>query len=321
MTDRHENLLAAYFSGQTTESEKEEIASLLKTDKEFAGRFSEAQKAYVAACIPAFEKTKDEDYKKLEERITPRRAFNWALAFGLAAVVFLGAALFTGYKYLDAERFLSQSETTTISSTRGTVTRTQLPDGTRVCLNAGSSITFDRSFGRKGRNVTLDGEGYFEVASDKARLFKVCTGNACVTVKGTVFNVRSYADEPEIAVSLLEGSVLLSAPEGETTLKPGTCGIVSREEGNIRLEKASQSVASWTKGRIHFTDRTIPEILADLHRTYCVDFVYEDGLFGDERFSGSISSNLSIDEILSYLDVDHKFRWTREEDKIEIHKK
>ncbi|MBO4610993.1 MAG: hypothetical protein J5668_02680, partial [Bacteroidales bacterium] len=78
MTDKHENLLAAYFSGQATESEKAEIASLLKTDKEFAGRFSEAQKAYVAACIPAFEKTKAEDYGRLEAKLQPRRSFNWA---------------------------------------------------------------------------------------------------------------------------------------------------------------------------------------------------------------------------------------------------
>ena len=68
MTDKHENLLAAYFSGQATDTEKAEIAALLKTDKEFAAQFSDAQKAYVAACIPAFEKTKDEDYKKMHKK-------------------------------------------------------------------------------------------------------------------------------------------------------------------------------------------------------------------------------------------------------------
>ena len=326
MTEQHENLLVAYFTDQITDEERAEILSLLDTDSEFATCFREMEQAYVAACIPAFEKTKAADFQRLEGRMRPRRNVIslWrplAIAASVAAVISLGAALFANYKYQDAERFLRVADETTIAATRGTGTETVLPDGTRVCLNAGSSLSFGRRFGRQGRDVQLDGEGFFEVAADAGKPFRVHAGNACVTVKGTVFNVRSYADEPEIAVSLLEGSVLLSAPSGEVTLEPGICGVVSRGNGQIRLEKNHPAVSGWTKGKIIFTDKSIPEILGYVQRNYGVRFVYEEGLFRDERFTGIISSSLSIDEILSYIDVDHKFTWKRTEDTIEIFKK
>lgn len=326
MTDIQENLQAAYFADQLTEQEKEQILSMLDTDSEFAARFREMEEAYVAACVPAFEKTKEQDFRRLKGKLQPARRFTvkWrriAVAASLAAVVLLGATVYSSYRFRDAERFLSQANVTTITSSRGNGTQTLLPDGTRVCINAESALSFDKRFGRKGRDVTLEGEGYFEVASDAGKPFRVYAGNTCVTVKGTVFNVRNYADEPEISVSLLEGSVLLSAPAGEVTLNPGTCAIVSRADGQIRLEEIDQSVSSWTKGKIAFTDKSIPEILNYVQRNYGVHFVYDAGLFGDERFTGNISAGLSIDEILSYIDVDHKFTWKRSEDTIEIHKK
>lgn len=326
MTERHEKLLAAYFTNQITDAERAEILSLLDTDSEFATCFHEMEEAYVVSCMPAFEKTKEEDFLLLQSRIQPtRKVFSiWkplAIAASVAAVVCLGISIYSGHKFQDAERFITQSDVTTIASSRGTGTEAMLPDGTKVSLNSGSSLSFDRSFGRKERSVTLEGEGYFEVAADAAKPFMVHAGNACVTVKGTVFNVRSYSEEPEISVSLLEGSVLLSAPSGEVTLKPGNCAVVSRKDGRIRMEEAVPSVSAWTRGKIVFTDKSIPEILNDVQRVYGVRFVYEEGIFGDERFTGSISTSLSIDEVLTYIDVDHKFTWKREGDTIEIFKK
>ena len=89
MTERHENLLAAYFANQLSEAEKAEFLSLLDTDEEFSTRFREMEAAYVAACIPAFEKTKEADYRRLEKQIRPRRILVsfWrpaAIAAGLA---------------------------------------------------------------------------------------------------------------------------------------------------------------------------------------------------------------------------------------------
>lgn len=326
MTGRHENLLTAYFTGQITDDERSEILSLIDTDDEFAVRFREMEEAYVSACIPVFEKTKDENYKLIERRIRTRRktTYFWkpfAIAASMAAVMLLGATLYTGHKFHDAEHFLYQSDIMTVTAKRGTGTETVLPDGTRVCLNAESTLSFNRHFGRGNRDVTLTGEGYFEVASDSSRPFHVHSGNACVTVKGTTFNVRNYADEPEITVSLLEGSVVLNTESDEAVLTPGYCAVVSRDTDVIRTQLSDPYAADWIEGKIVFTDKSIPEILRYMERNYGVRFVYDADLFGAERFTGNISYRLSIDEILSYIDVDNKYEWRKNEDTIEIYRK
>ena len=333
MIERHETLLAAYFADQIAEEEKAELLSLLDTDQELKARFREMEEAYVAACIPAFEKTKDADYERLLQQIPAlapvkaqkiRKPVFWkafAAAASIAAVAFLGAALYSGHKLHESEQFIAQSDATTISSTRGTGTETLLPDGTRVHLNAASSLSFNKGFGRKTRDVVLEGEGFFEVAGDASKPFRVHSGNVCVTVKGTVFNVRNYADESDICVSLLEGAVLLTSQSGQVDLTPGKSAVVSRENGRIRLQIAETTVSDWTKGKIVFTDKSIPEILGYVQRNYGVHFIYDEGIFDGERFTGNISSSLSIDEILTYIDVDHKYRWQRQDDTITIHKK
>ncbi len=326
MTERHENLLVAYFTGHITDDERSEILSLLDTDDEFAVCFREMEEAYVSACIPVFEKTKAENYKLIERRIHVRRktVYFWkpfAIAASMAAIMLLGAALYTGHKFHDAECFLCQSDIMTVTAKNGTGTETILPDGTRVCLNAESTLSFNRHFGRGSRDVTLSGEGYFEVASDASRPFHVHSGNTCVTVKGTTFNVRNYEDEPDITVSLLEGSVVLNTESDEAILAPGYCAIVSRDNNVIRTRLSDPYAAEWIKGKIVFTDKSIPEILRYVERNYGVRFVYDGNLFGVERFTGNISYRLSIDEILSYIDVDNKYKWRRYEDTIEIYKK
>ena len=324
MPQEHENLLVAYFANQLTDEERTEFLALMNSDEAFQARFREMQNAYAAACMPAFEKTKAQDFRRLQSRIRPKVYSFWrplAVAASIAAVVALGVALFEGRRFQEADRFLSQAEMTTIAATRGTGTETVLPDGTRACLNAGSSLRFGRRFGRGYRDVVLEGEGYFEVAKDARNPFRVHAGEACVTVKGTVFNVRSYADESEIAVSLLEGSVQLTAPAGEVLLRPGHCAVVSRADGKIRVEQADMAVSDWTLGKIVFTDKSIPEILHYIERVHGVRFVFNEHLFQGERFTGKISSGLSIDEILTYIDIDHKYKWHRTEDTIEIQHK
>lgn len=326
MTNRHEELLAAYFAGQITDVERAELLSLLETDNEFAASFREMEEAYISSCIPVFEKTKARNFKSIEKRIrTPRRvSLFWrycAVAAGAVAVFLLFQTLYPQKQFHDTECYLAKSDIMTVTAKSGTGTETVLPDGTRVCLNAESSLSFNRHFGRDCREVILEGEGYFEVTRDADRPFRVHAGSACVTVKGTTFNVRNYGDEPEITVSLLEGSVVLNTSADEATLVPGTCAVVSRESHDIVTGVADPYAADWVKGKLIFTDKSIPEILHYIERNYNVTFVYEDGLFGAERFTGNISFNLSIDEILSYLDVDKKYRWKRTDDMIEIQKR
>lgn len=326
MTEKHENLISAYFADQITDSERAELLSLLDTDAEFASCFRQMEEAYVSACIPVFESTKEKNFNIIQKRIgtshvTIRFWKSIAVAASIVAMALLGTALYTGHRFHDTECFLCESDVMTVVAKNGTGTETILPDGTRVCLNASSSLSFNRHFGLNTRDVTLDGEGYFEVVSDSDKPFRVHAGNACVTVKGTTFNVHSYADESEISVSLIEGFVVLSTISEETTLTPGNCAIVSRNTNSIRVERADPYVSEWTNGKYVFSDKSIPEILQRVERNYGVRFIYPENLFGTERFTGNFSLNLSVDEVLSYIDVDKKYKWTRNEDIIAIRKK
>lgn len=326
MAEKHENLISAYLADQITDSERAELLSLLETDAEFATCFRQMEETYVSACIPVFESTKDKNFNIIQKRIGTNRVSirfwkSIAVAASIVAIALLGTALYTGYKFHDTECFLCESDVMTVVAKNGTGTETILPDGTRVCLNASSSLSFNRHFGRSTRDVTLEGEGYFEVVSDSNKPFRVHTGNACVTVKGTTFNVHSYADESEISVSLIEGSVVLSTISEEATLTPGNCAIVSRNTNSIRVERADPFVSEWTNGKFVFSDKSIPEILQRVERNYGVRFIYPENLFGTERFTGNFSLNLSIDEILSYIDVDNKYKWTKNDDIIAIQKK
>ena len=326
MIERHENLLAAYFAGQLTDNERAELVSLLETDREFAACFREMEEAYISACIPTFEKTKDKNFKLIEKRIRAPRGVSlfWrycAVAASIAAVLLLFLTLYVQRKFHDTECYLAKSDIMTVTAKSGTGTETVLPDGTRVCLNAESSLSFNRHFGRDCREVILEGEGYFEVTPDAVRPFRVHAGNVCVNVKGTTFNVRSYDDEPDITVFLLEGSVVLNTASDEAALTPGTCAVISREDGGIRTGTADPYASDWVNGKFVFTDKSIPEILRHVERNYGVSFKYDDILFADERFTGNISYSLSIDEILSYIDVDKKYTWRRYDDTIEIYMK
>ncbi|HEY0668863.1 MAG TPA: FecR family protein, partial [Sphingobacteriaceae bacterium] len=108
----------------------------------------------------------------------------------------------------------------TISTPRGGEYQVILPDGTRVWLNAASSLKFPVVFGKE-RTVKLTGEAYFEVAKDKNKPFTVSVGNIGVKVLGTHFNVMAYTDEEAITTTLLEGKVKVSGKSGDYELKPG----------------------------------------------------------------------------------------------------
>lgn len=318
MNEQQEKLIASYFDGQISESEKAELLSYLETDREFAALFGEYEKAYAAACVPAFEKFKESDYQKIMDRIGMKtrkgvsRGFFAAVA-GIAASILIGCVLYL--------RSTPDMNDMTILAQNGTGTEAVLPDGTHVRLNAESALTVCGGFMGKERLVSLKGEAYFEVAHDSRHPFKVQAGNTCVTVKGTTFNVRNYEDEPEVSVSLFEGSVVLNTPSSEAVLVPGQRAIVCANDNSIKVSKTDQSVSSWVKGKYMFEDKTIPEILHDVERNYGVSFVYDKGLFGPEHFTGTLSYNLSIDEILTYLDVDKVYAWSRHDNTVEIYGK
>jgi transmembrane sensor len=196
----------------------------------------------------------------------------------------------------------------TLTTPKGGQYQLTLPDGTRVWLNAVSSIYFPTVFNGNERIVKITGEAYFEVAPDAQKPFKVQFGEAEVTVLGTHFNINAYTDETDARTTLLEGSILIRQGKLQRKLLPGQQAISNARQ--IQVEKAEdpeQSVA-WKNGYFQFAGAGIETLMRQAARWYNISVVYR-GAIPNDRFTGKIPRNVNLSEflkILAYSDVHFK---------------
>ncbi|MPR31899.1 FecR family protein [Salmonirosea aquatica] len=205
----------------------------------------------------------------------------------------------------------------TITTPKAGQYQVKLPDGTRVWLNAASSIRFPTVFSNQERLVEITGEIYFEVAkaTHKTRRipFIVLAGNQTVEVLGTRFNVSSYADEGSITTTLVEGSIkvhLSGVRDKGLLLKPGQQALLlnksqkaspRQQPFNVR-EVDTRSVIAWKEGRFRFDNISLPELMRQLSRWYDVEVVYE-GRVKEYEFVGQIERNTNLSKVLKILEV------------------
>lgn len=191
----------------------------------------------------------------------------------------------------------------TISTPRGGQYQVVLPDGTKVWLNASSSLSFPARFTGQERNVQLKGEAYFEVAKRKDMPFRVEVNEMTVKVLGTHFNVMAYDDEQSIHTTLLEGAVEVKNLFQKKILKAGQQANLKRNTGIISVEDAKgvESIA-WKDGNFTFTDDSIQMIMRQISRWYDVDIKYVGDL-SDKFFEGSIARHEQVSEVLKMLEL------------------
>lgn len=190
----------------------------------------------------------------------------------------------------------------TISTPRGGQFQVVLSDGTKVWLNAASSITFPTAFTKGERRVNITGEVYFEVAKNKHLPFRVIAGKQTVEVLGTHFNINAYPDENSIKTTLAEGSVKVSAGGQTVFLKPDEQANVSNSgKADISINTVdTDDILAWKEGSFVFEKADIPFIMRQASRWYDVTIKYE-GNISDRRFTGSISRSVNLSELLKML--------------------
>lgn len=180
----------------------------------------------------------------------------------------------------------------TMTTPRGGQYKLILPDGTKVWLNAASSITYPTVFTNNERRVVITGEAYFEVAKNAELPFKVgLPDQSEIQVLGTHFNINSYADEPLITTTLLEGAVKIN----NSILKPGE----AYSNGKVYKANAEEAVA-WKNGVFIFNKTDLQSVMRQLARWYDVDIKYEGNL-RIRTFSGKILRDLSLSDLLDGL--------------------
>lgn len=190
-----------------------------------------------------------------------------------------------------------------IAIPRGATYKITLADGTRVWLNAASSLSYPASFSGSERKVELTGEAYFEVAKNDKMPFKVKTTNTEVEVLGTHFNISAYTNDEEVKTTLLEGSVRLSHRGNKKILKPGYQAITSNGSADISMKEANtQQALAWKNGYFLFRENSIVEVMKQISRWYNVQIVYE-GNVTNKLFGGIYSKSKKLEELLNGLEL------------------
>ena len=186
-----------------------------------------------------------------------------------------------------------------LTTERGKQAQLLLPDGTRVWLNAASSLTYPPAFNSSERTVTLTGEGYFEVVHNDKMPFRVKVGSREIEDLGTHFNVHAYASEPGFKTTLLQGSVRI----GPVVLQPGEQASVD-DKGNVKVLKGAdlEQAVAWKNGMFQFDHADLKVVMGELSRWYGVDVRFE-GNAASRQFGGKISRLSSLQEALQVLEL------------------
>lgn len=226
-----------------------------------------------------------------------------------------------------------------ISTRNGSRTSVHLPDGSQVWLNAGSKLTYDKTFGTEKREVSLTGEAFFDVARNPGLPFIIHTTHIDVKVLGTQFNVKSYPNEKTTEAALVNGSIEVSLKDRPThriILKENEKIVVNADSSNdssltdgreIKAEKpapvmviskleyvagdSSPAETSWVQNKLVFKDESFTELATRMERWYGIEIGFADRSLETLRFTGTFE-NESISQALKALQITagFSFRFT-----------
>lgn len=194
-------------------------------------------------------------------------------------------------------------EYNTLENPRGSkVINMVLADGSKVWLNAGSSLTYPVLFVGNERKVSIEGEAYFEVAHDISKPFVVHYGAIDVQVLGTHFNVNTFEDgDSNVKVTLIEGSVKVDNGNATNLLKPGQQARIN-DKIKIVSDVDLNQVMAWKNGYFQFNNASLQSVLKQVARWYDVDVIYE-GNNQPREFVGEMERDLSLSEVLKILEI------------------
>jgi len=255
--------------------------------------------------------------------------------FWSAAAAILIACL-TGFYFYILKRPDNQSDRIVMNRIYvpfGKTRELTLPDGTKVKLNSGSTIIWPQSFAKDSREVTLKGEGFFEVTKNHKRPFLVITDQLTVKVLGTIFNVKAYADDKNTETTLLRGKVqvqLKDRPEKNIILLPNEKLIVMNESSAMedpvnnkearteyQLKKLPNIKAgdinetAWLNNRLVFINENFEAVARQMERKYNVQMVFDDQSLKTEQLSGVLEKE-SFENALEIIKMTTPFKFRTE---------
>lgn len=303
-------ILLKYIDGTATQEEIAQVVSWIDSDEKNMQEYLLLRKAFD---VSLWNNTRPGQSVELDK---PQRAKHFKL-FKEALKIAVVFALMLGSYHLILSKWLNSEESSinqTIFTPEGQRAELTLSDGTKVWLNAKSTLIFPDKFSGEERNVKLVGEAYFDVAHDEKKQFVVEAQDYKIKVLGTEFNVRSYPQIGLFETSLIKGSVKITSADDidQLTLVPGD--IIFSEKGILsRSNIEDYDMLAWKNGILTFKDLQLKEILDKLSLYYDVEFTVKNKSVLEDRYTGKFWIKDGVDQVLRVLGIYNKFSYTKDE--------
>lgn len=317
-TNDIKTLIERFLTGDITGEELVTLSRWASESHEHAAGLSSRMKTW-AELNSADGFDADEAFGRFRRRIALTRTASkvhgvfWKWTAAVAAIfTAVGIITYEAYRIHDYKTLYADSQIT-VEAPAGSKTHVELPDGSKVWLNAGSVLKY--SSDGKGRRAELSGEGFFEVSHDESRPFNVASTHLNVRVLGTKFDFRDYQDDSLAEVTLAQGKIVLSdlsGRNGEIVMSPEESVVFDKSSGILTRGKAVTASDEWVTGTISFDAASLSEIARRLEREYSVKIEIADPALRGFRFYGTFnSSRQDVDEVLQSLSATGKFRYRK----------
>ncbi len=321
MTDKNYIILfEKYLRGEATEGETEKLINIIGSENKFDQLL---RNELINADSTIDEMTKKRIFGKIRKETIRKNYFlseNWQKVMQWAAI-FLLPILSALTVYYFTQNPQKHFQSTVISAQNGEKAEVILPDGSKVWINSGSTLTYDKDFNRKERSVSLQGEAYFEVTKNKKRPFIVNTNSIKVLALGTSFNVRSYETDSLATAILLEGKVKVTASGQEAILSVNQRATFDKQKKVLLADRVeARNFVEWKNGNIYFSNQTYDEIARTLSRIYNVEIQFASEQLRPMRFSGTLG-NSGIKSALDILSMTSPMYYEMKDTTIILHHK
>ena len=287
-------------------------------DAQFRLEFEGLKKNWdVSGTLPFQQINVAEDWKLVHKRIGGRASKKMTSLLRYAAVLILALGL--TYYFTQIQRGRNGSRLTVIEAPAGTRTVVTLPDSSKVWLNAHSKIVFNGGFASENRDITLEGEAFFDVVHRKIP-FSIHTPVYDIVVLGTAFNVKVYPDDEESVTTLVRGSLrvertLASKQREQIVLIANEKVSLAKHEGSAFIVKKkidAEGESAWKDGWLSVRGESLNELARKIERLYDVKIKFQDTGLQSYRYTGRIRQ-LSLEQVLKALSLTSPIEFSIEE--------
>lgn len=303
-----------YIIGDASLEEKEAVARWIDADKENMKEYLALRKLYNLTLWQR------EQVSVATERVSGmrRRRMAWMIgreALKVAAIFAIAVSVVSLYNKSESETVREEAVMQTIYVPAGQRAELTLSDSTKVWLNAKTTLTFPSHFADGSRNVTLDGEGYFNVTHNENKPFIVETEQYDIEVLGTEFNVHAYKGNTLFETSLLNGSVRIESADHMENILLEPHKKAYAENGQLKTSPITQyDYFLWKEGLICFDDNTINELFEKLQLYFDVKIIIENSRILKQRYTGKFRTSDGVEHVLKTLQLRTKFKYEKKDD-------